>query len=127
MSVLKKRKIDLLIVGLLLIISGCIWIFIIKYNHADGNEVEVYVDDKLVNTFSLTKNQEYKIDSEYGFNILKIDNGKVWICKASCKNHICMEHNKISHNGESIICLPNHLVIRIINGERSPKIDAIVK
>lgn len=50
---------------------------------------------------------------ELAGNTLRIENGKVWVSEANCKNRICMSQGKISKSGESIICLPNRVIIEI--------------
>ena len=47
------------------------------------------------------------------YNTVEIKDGKVSVSEASCKNQICVKHSSISHSGESIVCLPNRLVVRI--------------
>ena len=52
------------------------------------------------------------------YNIVEISGGSVSVTKASCKNQVCVRHGKISHTGESIVCLPNRLVVTIEGGDR---------
>ena len=51
------------------------------------------------------------------YNVVKISGGKVSVTEASCKNQVCVHHGAISSSGESIICLPNRLVVRIDAGD----------
>ena len=50
------------------------------------------------------------------YNVVVISSGTVSVTEASCKNQVCVKHGKISSPGESIVCLPNRLVVRIDNG-----------
>lgn len=50
------------------------------------------------------------------YNIVEIKNGMVSVIEASCRNQICVKHSPISRSGESIVCLPNRLVVRIDSG-----------
>ena len=50
------------------------------------------------------------------YNTVVISGGKVSVTEASCKNQVCVKHAAISRSGESIVCLPNRLVVRIDNG-----------
>lgn len=58
------------------------------------------------------------------YNTLKIENGKASIISASCADGICVEHRAIRYDGETIVCLPNKLVIKIIS-ESEGAVDAI--
>lgn len=61
---------------------------------------------------------EGSADSEHPdlYNIVKIDGGSVCVSEASCKNQVCVRHGSISHPGESIVCLPNRLIVSIEGG-----------
>ena len=51
-----------------------------------------------------------------GENVVEISGGTVSVTEASCKNQVCVRHGAISKTGESIVCLPNRLVVRIQSG-----------
>ena len=51
------------------------------------------------------------------FNIVEISGGKVSVTGASCRNQVCVRHGSISKTGESIVCLPNRLVVTIEGGD----------
>ena len=50
------------------------------------------------------------------YNVVVISGGSVSVTEASCKNQVCVRHGSISRPGESIVCLPNRLIVRIENG-----------
>ena len=47
------------------------------------------------------------------FNVVHVSGGEVSVSSASCKNSVCVRHKAISRSGESIVCLPNKLVVSI--------------
>ena len=51
------------------------------------------------------------------YNVVKISGGEVSVTEASCKNQVCVKHGSITHTGETIVCLPNRLVVRIVDPE----------
>ena len=54
--------------------------------------------------------------SQYDYyNVVVISGGTVSVTEASCKNQVCVKHGSVSRPGESIVCLPNRLVVRIEN------------
>lgn len=83
---------------------------------------EVYSDGVLVLTLDLSKNGEYTVRSEYGENVLRVEDGKVCVTAASCANQDCMRHEP-SDSGAPIVCLPNRMVVRF--PEKST-LDAVV-
>ena len=61
-------------------------------------------------------NPEDTASAQYDYyNVVEIKDGKVSVTEASCKNQVCVRHGAISGPGESIVCLPNRLVVRIEN------------
>ena len=42
-----------------------------------------------------------------------IENGSVVMEWADCPDQLCVNHRSISRDGESIICLPNRVVVSI--------------
>ena len=50
------------------------------------------------------------------YNVVVISGGTVSVTEASCKNQVCVKHGVITRPGESIVCLPNRLVVRIEDG-----------
>ena len=50
------------------------------------------------------------------YNVVVISGGSVAVTEASCKNQVCVKHGAITRPGESIVCLPNRLVVRIQSG-----------
>ena len=57
-------------------------------------------------------------DARYEYyNTVEIKGGEVKVSEASCKNQVCVKHGSISRTGETIVCLPNRLVVRIEDPE----------
>ena len=52
-----------------------------------------------------------------GSNRIVVENGEVYMASSDCKNHICVRQGRISRPGQSIICIPNRIVIEIKGGE----------
>lgn len=88
---------------------------------SDGAKVEITVDGELFGTYSLKKDQTVSIGDT---NQLEIKDGEAKMSWADCPDQLCVNQKAISKNGESIICLPNEIVISVIDGEES-EIDAV--
>lgn len=63
------------------------------------------------------------IDGYQGESRLEISGGRVRMIDSACPDKLCVRTGWISRPGESIICLPNRVVIEIKGGEGGP--DAI--
>ena len=54
-----------------------------------------------------------KIPGRIGRCVLVIEDGKAYMEEADCPNQICVHHSPVSHKGETIVCLPNRVVIEV--------------
>lgn len=92
------------------------------FGKKNGNGMaEVQVDGEIYGTYPLDVEQTLDINDT---NRLEVKDGTVEMIWASCPDQICVHHKAISRDGESIICLPNKVVISIIDGEE-PELDAV--
>ena len=115
----------LFIFGLLAVISiACAVLFLAA---GEGDAVTVSIDGKVYRSYSLSENITVDIrsgENGAGLNVLVIENGEAYVSHASCHDGICSAHKPIKRNGESIICLPNRVVISV-NSEKSDAPDII--
>lgn len=118
-----RRDLILLLVVLAIGLAGILFLYT-RPAAADG-EVEVSVDGEVVMTLPLSEDTEVMISGfDGGENLLVISDGKAEIESASCPDGVCVRHYAISRDGESIICLPNRVVVTIRGGEKG-EVDAI--
>lgn len=110
-----KKNDWVLIVFLLLIAAGGFTLHAIRNEPVNGR-VEVWVDGELWGTYSLDK--DIVVDIE-GTNQLTIRNNKADMTWADCPDKLCVRQKPVSKDGESIICLPNQIVISIIGSEKN--------
>ncbi len=73
----------------------------------------VSVNGTEVARYPLDKELETDIITDGGVNTLVIKEGKASVTHASCPDLICVGHREISSVGETIVCLPNKVVISI--------------
>lgn len=90
-----------------------------------GNRVIVTVDGKMYQEFSLDQNGVFVIiGANGGTNLLKIEDGFADVTDASCPDKLCVHQKSVHYNGETIVCLPNKVVVEIIS-EIENEIDTI--
>ena len=95
----------------------------------NGATAVVTVDGEERYRCSLFIEKEIEIDDT---NTLVIKDGAADMISADCPDQICVKHAPISNVGETIICLPNKVVVTIesLTGNEKPaqtEIDVIVK
>ena len=101
----------LLIVGILLfVLLASVLSFLLQ---KAGDSVTVTVNGAFFGEYLLNEDQTVEITVGDRHNRLVIENGEARISNASCPDGICVAHRPIRHDGESIICLPNKVVVEI--------------
>lgn len=87
-------------------------------------EAVVYEDGEEQGRYPLSEDTTVEIrQKDNSYNILRIREGKADITEASCPDKICVNHRPVNRQGESLVCLPNRLVVEIENGVES-EVDA---
>lgn len=87
-----------------------------------GNAVAVVtIDGETFGSWPLSENHTVEIGDG---NRLVIQDGKADMVWADCPDKLCVDQKAISREGESIICLPNKVVVSIVGGEER-EVDAV--
>ena len=121
---IKKNDIKLLMA---FIAISVIILLIITFSRHKGKTAAVYIDGVKEKSFDLSENTEYTIETEEGYNILKIEDGTAYLIDADCPDKLCVNEGKISKTGQSIVCLPHKVVISIEGEEDEEGVDVVVK
>lgn len=116
------NKSDIRLVLILLIVSF-FGIMICKIFSSDGKNALVYYDGILIKTIDLSVNDRYVVNGDNGEVVIVVNDGKVKVETENSPLHLCSLQGYISNTYESIVCLPNKIVINI-SGE---ELDTVVK
>ena len=123
----RKRRNDIVFILALVIICASVGLafFFIR---GEGDTVCVTVDGNTFGTYSLADDATIEITNSDGkcTNILIIKDGVAYVSYADCPDGICSDHKPISREGESIVCLPNRVVVTVNKSEKSTEPDIIV-
>ena len=124
---ISRLRNDVLLIAALLLLSavGIVYLFVFR---PGGDTVKVTVDGELYGIYSLSepRTEEIRGGEDGGqINRLIIRDGKTYMESATCPDGICVSHRPIFRNGESIICLPNRVVVTVIT-ENTPDAPDIV-
>ena len=111
-----KRNDLILILGIICI-AAFAYLLRERMQNVDDGIVVVKVDGEEKGTYRLSEEQTIEING--GTNILQIKEGKADMTEADCPDKLCVHQKAVSKNGESIICLPNKVVIEVKSSEQS--------
>ena len=117
-----KIKNDLVFIALLLVLALVAGLALLVFK-GEGDTVTVTVDGQVWGEYPLERDLTVEIAVGDNLNLLVIEDGKAYVKYASCPDGICSSHRPVWRDGESIICLPNKVVVLVTSkNEESPDI-----
>lgn len=116
------RKNDLILALAVMIAAGIFFAGHLLTAQKGTGDVQIQINGRITQTLNLKKDCTVEING--GTNTVQIKDGKVRMSEADCPDQICVHQKEISRNGESIICLPNKIVLKIVS-EEEPEMDAV--
>lgn len=121
----KNNKIAIIVLAIIVILS---FVSIIYFNTTDGGYAFIYQDDNLLEILDLRKDNSYQVINNKNeiTNIIVVENGYAYMKEAKCKDHTCIHMGKIKHSNQSIVCLPNKVIVLIQNNDNN-NYDSVVQ
>lgn len=120
----RKHKNDLILIAVLIAAAGAAF-GLIQLNKKSGGYAVVVQEGSEIASYPLDKDISVTIPSSAGgYNTLVIKDGKADVTDADCPDKLCVNQHSISYDGETIVCLPNKLVIKITS-ETEADVDII--
>ena len=118
---MKKNDIILMAVILAAALLAALGIRFLQKSNTDGEALAVvYIDGDRYGAYALSEDRIERIDLGNGsYNVLTISGGYAMVSEASCPDQICVHHNHIRYSGETIVCLPNKLVVEVEGGQNN--------
>ena len=107
--------------GDLYLIGGCLLAALILCGlwlglRQTGAAVIVEQNGRETARYDLSEDRTVRIEGEGGYNLLVIQGGEVWLSEADCPTQLCVKTGKIRYAGQSVVCLPHKLAVRIAGG-----------
>lgn len=114
-------------IALILFWGSCaLVLFLISFGrtHSDGSgtKLTVLYGNNIYGIYDLDRDQTIEINDG---NICEIKDGEVRMTYADCPDKLCMHSRAISGAGENIVCLPNHVILKITGDGEEPEIDGL--
>ena len=102
---MKIKKSDIVLILVVVCVAASCLLLYMRFGRESVGKVK--------GTYSLSDNTEVQINDT---NTFVIENREVKMKEANCPDQICVHHKAISKNKETIVCLPNKVVIEITTG-----------
>ncbi|WP_167956613.1 NusG domain II-containing protein [Anaerosporobacter faecicola] len=111
------KKNDIILIVSLLAVIG-IFVLITQLVSKPGAYAVIKIDGKIVEKLPLDQDTKVEIHGAGGgTNTVVVKNGSVFVQDADCPDRYCVKHKKIKADTETIVCLPNKMVIEIVGSK----------
>lgn len=98
---------------ILLILIPSVILLMINFKD-DGTYAEISYDGNVVKTVPLSE------DAEFSVNDIKfsVKENSVCVISSPCPDKICVKTGAIKRNGETIICLPEKVSVKVVSEDK---------
>ena len=128
---LSLRKADFLLFFIFIAAAALIAAVPLVRSSDGASRVRIIAQGELAGIYPLDSDNEIEIERDGHRNVVVIKDNTVHMDYSDCKNQVCVNTGKISKAGETIVCLPNYVIVEIVSseegGEDDEAIDAVVK
>lgn len=123
---MKLKKADIIFLSILVCTGILLTILIYIPRSSTGTYVEIRINGEQTAVYPLSENRRETFHTASGENTINIQDGAVSMIAADCPDKVCVNMRRISHSGETIVCLPHQLVLEIKDsGDRMSPLDAV--
>ncbi len=103
---------DMLLMGFLLLVA--LLLFVLPFLAGEGTRAEIVIAETgTVKSVSLDTDGTYEIAARGVRLTVQVADGAVWVSHSDCRDGICRNTPPISRPGQSIVCAPAGVVVRI--------------
>lgn len=107
---MNKNDVKLIIIIIIIAIIIFVGFFI---NKKTANVANVYHGNDLILSIDLSIDKTYEVMGENGKVVIEVLNNKIRVVEENSPYHLCSKQGFISNTGQSIICLPNRIIIEL--------------
>lgn len=123
------KKCDLIIYIFIMFIWSNLLLKIFSTSNEVASKVEIYVDSKLKNVYSLKEDRKELIDTGLGGVRIEIKDSKVRAISSNSPLKLIVKQGWIDKPGETLIGIPDKMLVKVIgkNKEDEEEIDFILR
>lgn len=125
-----KQTKTLILITLTILVFAIIGSYMVLHHKVAHKTAIITQDNKTLYTIDLDNVKEPYTLKIHGkddlWNCVLVEKGQIQIKSASCPDMLCVKQGAISNGTLPIVCLPNHVQIKIVDTEEETEIDAQV-
>ncbi len=106
------------IILMVMIFITAILLFLLPFLSDKSETASIFIGEtEETRIITLDKNSSYEIKSRGITMTILVENGEVSVCESDCRDGICKKTPSVSCAGQTIICAPAGVVIRVLGEE----------
>ena len=122
------KKKDLILICSVLVLAAAFWLVpraVVFFGNSKEQKLRITVSGEEYGTYSLEEDQVIKVGDT---NVCEIKDKKVSMISADCPDQLCIHQRPIQLQGETIVCLPNKVVLEIMGTKQTDQeaLDGVV-
>ena len=122
------KKKDLILICSMLVLAAAFWLVpraVVFFGNSKEQKLRITVSGEEYGTYSLEEDQVIKVGDT---NVCEIKDKKVSMISADCPDQLCIHQRPIQLQGETIVCLPNKVVLEIMGTKQTDQeaLDGVV-
>lgn len=122
------KKKDLILICSVLVLAAAFWLVpraVGFFGNSKEQKLRITVSGEEYGTYSLEEDQVIKVGDT---NVCEIKDKKVSMISADCPDQLCIHQRTIQLQGETIVCLPNKVVLEIMGTRQTDQeaLDGVV-
>ena len=111
---MSMKKKDMILIALALLCALALWLVSQLTLNTEASSIVVLLDGVEVLRKPLVVSNTYEIGQEDGGrNVIRVENGAVWMEEANCRDGLCIRQGKMKNGAKTIVCLPHKLVVKM--------------
>ena len=119
---MNKNDIKLIIIVLLITIS-LFSLSLFQKKSSIARKANVYYANDLILEIDLNINKTYEVEGDNGKVVIEVLDNQIRVVEENSPYHLCSKQGFISNSGQSIICLPNKIIIELPNNELDTEVS----
>jgi hypothetical protein len=126
------KKGDMLLIVLLLVVAVSIFasnrvISSAAERQQGATKAVISLDGEVYQTIDLSwQTDMVEIRTKRGYDLLKVHDNGIEVVESDCPQKICISMGFINRAGQTIICLPNRMIVEIVGSDKDKQeIDAL--
>lgn len=121
-SLFNKR--DIIVILILLLFAALVYLYAQNFIFKNSQTAEILYDNTVIETVSLDKDRTFSLD-EFPNIVFEIKDGSIAFIQSDCPDKVCVHTGFINKTGQTAVCLPNKIILKLVSDSRDDAPDAV--